>query len=193
LLFFCFFGLSWEWASKVNTDELDFVFEHWSFFTRSFWNSIFFIPISYRGLVKFVRVDFGFLFRCYIFWNCFFLSFNIRLSGLELCNFFSFFFFLWVISISYLMLRANKINSGLLELSLPGHSFFTLENIWPDPWCSMSLFNDYLQAVSVASLLDLINLATLLLQVLKLNGLCDLFFTFLKFKWSSVNYLNDSW
>jgi hypothetical protein len=70
--FFCFFGLSWEWASKVNTDELDFVFEHWSFFTRSFWNSIFFIPISYRGLVKFVRVDFGFLFRCYIFWNCFF-------------------------------------------------------------------------------------------------------------------------
>jgi hypothetical protein len=91
------------------------------------------------------------------------------------------------------MLRANKINSGLLELSLPGHSFFTLENIWPDPWCSMSLFNDYLQTVSVASLLDLINLATLLLQVFKLNGLCDLFFTFLKFKWSSVNYLNDSW
>jgi hypothetical protein len=87
------------------------------------------------GFVKLAQVNLSFLLQHYIYIYIYFFIFDIRLLGLELYNFFAF-FFLRVVSVSYPGSCFSKFNPICLGLSSHEYLFLELEKIWLSLWRS---------------------------------------------------------
>jgi len=103
-LLFSYFKSGLVKLTHIGLGYFDVFLLNFSFFTRSsFWNSFFLSWFHIKGcwFVKLPRVDSGFLLRRCILWRFIFVFiYDIRLLGLQLYNFLSFFFFK-VLVVSY--------------------------------------------------------------------------------------------